>query len=465
MPNCDRRGCHPLLLSCLAGALAQTLSAQGVRWTPSFEDALQQAKTERKVVMLAFNMPGERANEELLADHYKDSHLGKLSLQTINVFCSQSPTPSVPGVNANQQQAAETRARLQVLKIGPGEDVIAPQHVFLDPDGTILSSIAWRVTKGELEWSWVDAIRKVDPNFVWQLSPGARAPGKLGFGRVESGKNDKPPTKAEVDEALKELKKARGGIWRNLREFQVVLRSDQPEAMTYVTATLNGLPDGAAARAIDAMGYSSPKAYHTVVSPYLANRDEETRYAAAAALEQFAEPKALPALLKQWKEEKVERVRGRLLRAMASSAPSHKEVIAQIDKILAKESSADLRAQAVLAGALLEDRTKVHELLAAALRDSSAKVRATAGFALASRREADFALRLEESANREEDPETKAWLEAAAKVVRGGPIDPFKNFLERVLGEQPRRTGAMLEGLGGMGGGAGGGRGGRGGGE
>lgn len=444
---------HPsLVVGFVFGVLSASLLGQvGIRWTASFDDALARAKAENKVVMLAFNMAGERANDEMVADHYKDGTLGALSLLTINVFCSISTEARVAGVTPSQQQAAEQKARLQVLKIGPGEDVIAPQHVFLGPDGVVLSAVAYRVTKGELEWAWVDAIRKVDAKFEWQLSAGARAPARLGFGAVERGQNQKPPTKAEVAEALKEVKKSRGGLLGNLKSVELLMRSDEPEAIAFVDSTLKGIPAGFVSGAIDTIGMISPKAYYAVVASWLGDRDEAVRYAAAGAIERLAEPKAVPATLKQWKVEKVDRVRGRLLRAMASSGPTSKDVIAQIDKVLAKEPAAEVRAHAVLALALVEDKTKVREGLAAALRDPSAKVRSTVAFALASRREAEFALRLEEAAAKEEQPETKAWLEEAAKVVRGGDASAFKNFLERELGEAPVRAG--LQGLGGGGGG------------
>lgn len=442
----------------LVGCLSAPLTAQSaIRWTPSFEEALATAKAEGKVVLLAFNMAGERANDELVADHYQDATLARLSTHTINVFCSQATEPRVRGVTVGQQQAAEQQARLQVLKIGPGEDVIAPQHVFLGPDGVVLSAVAYRVTKGELEWSWVDAIKKVDPAFEWQLSPGARAPARLAFGKVERGQNTTPPTKAEVQEALKELKKSRGGILRNLDSVQLVMRSDEPEAVAYIEATLKGIQGAPLKTAIDTIGMTSPPAYHGVVGNYLDDRDEDVRHAAAGALEHLAAPKAQPALTKQWKVEKVDRVRGRLLRALASSAPAHKEVAALIDKVLDKESSADVRAHAVLALALLEDKAKVHAGLKQALRDKSATVRATAAFALAQRRDAEFAHPLDEAAARDEDPETKAWLEAAAAVVRGGDAKAFDNFLERVLGEKPVQAGLQGLGAGGGGGRRGGG--------
>lgn len=458
---------HLTLLSCLAALVAPAVAQSAIRWTPSFDAALAAAKEGNKVVLVAFNLAGERANDELVDDHYKDPTLAKLSQHTVNVFCSISAEARVPGVSPAQQQAAERQARLQVLKIGPGEDVIAPQHVFLGPDGAVLSAVAWRVTKGELEWAWVDAIRKIDPKFEWQLSEAARAPARLGFGNVERGRNQLPPTKAQVADALKELKKSRGGFLRNVELIGTLMRSDEPEAMAYVQNALGTARQfGSLKVSIDTIGMVSPKPYHTMVGGFLGEREDELRLAAAAALEHLAEPKALPALQKQYKAEKQENVRGRLLRAMASSAPANKDVIAAIEKVLAKEASPDLRAQALLALALVEDKDKVHAGLRQALRDGSAKVRATAAYALASRRDAEFALVLEEAAAREEDEETKAWIAEAAKVVRGGDAAAFRNFPEKVLGEDPVRAGLRRFGEGGgaggglPGGGAGGGRGG-----
>ncbi len=439
------------ITSLLTPAVAQ------IRWTPRFDEAMQVAKAENKVVLFAFNLAGERANDEMVADHYKDPVLGKLSQFSVNVFCSIATEPRVPGVTPAQHQAAEQQARLQVLKIGPGEDVIAPQHVFVGPDGTVLSAVSYRITKGELEWAWVDAIRKVDPKFAWELSTAARAPTRLSFGAVERGENGKPPTKEEVAEALKEVRKSRRGAFGNLAEIELLMKSDHPDAIGFIDSTLKGLQANWVTGALDTMGMISPKAYHTVIGGYLTNRDESVRFAAAGALERIAEPKAFAALAKQYKLEKDDKVRGRLLRAMASSGPAQKETLAQIDKLMAKEPNVEVRAQALLALSQVDDKAKVQEGLRSALRDPSSKVRSTAAFVLASRRDAEFALTLEEAAAREEALDTKAWLEAAAKVVRGGDGAEFKNFLQRELGEVVPAAG--LSGL--MGGGRGGGGGGR----
>lgn len=424
-------------------------SQTSIRWTPSLAEARTLAATEQRVLLLAFHMAGERANELLVADHYRDPLLARLSQHTVNVFCTTATVPCVPGVTVAQQQAAEREARLQVLKIGPGEDVIAPQHVFVGPDGTILSSVPYLVTKGELEWVWVDAIRRVDPGFVWQLGPGARAPARLAFGSVERGNNTPPPTDQQVDEALKELKKSRGGILRNLQQVELLMRSDRADAIAFVDTTLKTVTGQPLATALDTIGVVSPPVWYGVLAARLEDRDETVRVAAAGGLERLAEPKSAAPLLKAYRAEKADRVRGRLLRALAAAAPAGKETIAQIEKVLTKEPSTDVRAHAVLALGRLEDRERVHAGLEHALRDGSAKVRATAACVLAERRETAFADRLAAAAAQEAEPDTKAWLEAALEVVRGGDGKAFAQFRERVLGEAPVRPG--LSGLGGGG--------------
>ena len=77
------------LVALLSSAVAQ------IRWTPDFAEAMQRAKDEGKVVLFAFNLAGERANDEMVADHYKDPTLGKLSQATVNVFCSIANEPRV----------------------------------------------------------------------------------------------------------------------------------------------------------------------------------------------------------------------------------------------------------------------------------------------------------------------------------------------------------------------------------
>lgn len=441
---------------CLTGA---GIAQSGVPWTAAVAEAQTRSKAENRVLVVALDLPGERSADELVADRFANAAVAKLAARTVNLFGSPGTETRVPGVSVVQQQAVEREARLAVLKVGPGEDLLLPQVVFVGPDGAVLEAVAGHVTAGELEWTWADALRRLDPKSEWTPSPAARAPLALKLGAVEKGKSTPPPTAEKVAEALKELKKARGDFWRSLSLADTLMRSTEPEGIAYLETSLRTLPAGAVAGALENLGRVSPKGWYTVAAGRLGERDDDLRAAAAGALEKLCEPKALAALSKQYKVEKVDRVRGRLLRAMAACAPTGKEVTAALDKVFAKEPSADVRAHAVLALALVEDRAKVQAGLAAALRDGSAKVRAAAAYSLGWRRDTECALKLGEATAMEGEADTKGWMEAAGQVVRGGDGALLKGFLSKVLGEDPVRQGLQR-----LGGGAGPGGGGSGGG-
>lgn len=420
---------------------ASPLFAQVIKWTPSLEDALAQAKADNKPVLLAFNLEGERASEELLADHYRDAAIGKLAERTLNVFCSIAESAQVPGVTPAQHQAAEKKARTEILAIGPGEDVIAPQHVFVDSDGKVLVSAAYRMSKGELEWCFAEAIRKLDPTFAWTPSLRARAPAALEFGKPQSGEVTKPPTKAEVAEALKEIKKSRGGFGKTMEHARLLMRSDDPEALKFGETTLRGLPGGTKGQILRGIGAASPRAWYAVLVPYLESSDAELRRSTAISLESLAEPKALPALQKQWKIEKDENVRGRLLRAMATCGPDQKTVAQAVQKTV-QSGSETMRIHATVALGSLDDGTLVRDVLRVVLTDAAPKVRSTAAYVIATRREQKLLEDLDRVAKDEPDTEAKQWLTAALEVLRGGSGAAFARFKTTVLGER-----ALTEGL------------------
>ena len=59
-----------------------------ISWQTDFDKAMALAKAEKKVVFIAINMEGERANEEAVRVHYKDSRILSLSKSTINLFAT-----------------------------------------------------------------------------------------------------------------------------------------------------------------------------------------------------------------------------------------------------------------------------------------------------------------------------------------------------------------------------------------
>lgn len=413
--------------------LASVASAAGITWQPSFDDVLARAAAEKKVVFIAVNMDRERANDRLVADHYKDATLAKLAAHTLNLFCSRfdhasgdKPCSRAGSVPCSAHMAIEKAVRAKILKPADGGDVVSPQHVFLDPAGKIILSVQYEISKAELEWCFVTALRRVDPAFAWTLSGGARAPRRLVMDGVVSGEAmEQAPTKQEVEDILERLK--RGEPAREMREEIIRLfKSDDPRAKEYVA---NLLTSKGANREnwitilIHELGRSSPQDWSELAVRFLEDARVEVRAEAAVALEQLADPKTLGDVTKAFKREKDDAIRRELLRALASTGRADKKTATTLSEQFAKAKDEATRCAALIGAAVLEDAKAARALLEPALASDVAALRGAAACAIGLRRdrEAHEAL-LDAAALKEVDPTTKSTLEAALKVLRGGEL-------------------------------------------
>src|SRR5262249_55869069 len=109
-----------------------------IQWQSSFEKTLERAKTEKKVVFLAVNMDGEKANERLVEKVYTDKAIVDLSANTLNLIASAAEhagadrqCPRFHGLYCLDHRRVDTAARSSVLKADDQGMVVAPQHVFL----------------------------------------------------------------------------------------------------------------------------------------------------------------------------------------------------------------------------------------------------------------------------------------------------------------------------------------------
>lgn len=459
------------LLGALA-ALTPTPDADparaGISWSDArLATALSTAAGQNSIVMVAINMPGERASDAIRDEHYKDSHLGKLSQSSINLLIEVGPEGS-----ANLD---EPIVRERYLKVANDALVAVPHHIFIDPreeGGKVISSVPWLLTEGQLEWAWVDAIRQLQPDFEWELSDKARAPEELERdGANGAGAPDlTPPTDEEVEHALAELKKGgmgrRGGGWgQMIQHYNVIIRSDSKAALKFAETSMRSFVgrNRFSERILRVIGDFSPPAWHAVVSPFLEDREAGNREEAARALEQLGEGKATSKLTKAYRTEKEDPVRGRLLRAMAKVGPADKGVIKTLERVISKDRVEAVRVQATAAASCIEDPDAAEKLLRKALSDESGAVRAAAAYAIASRRDESLLPMLEEAASAEKDTEAKGWLDTGVEIVKSkGELEPFDSFVEGVLGDRKKRepldANAMRGGRGGDDGGEGNGR-------
>jgi len=432
-------------------ALVTTLSAQS--WQRSLEAALDHAKEKNRVLFVAVVMPGERGSDAVI-DHYKDSGVRKIAAQ-----CSSLRID----VGTARPSADEREVLQRYLGAAPRDPIVVPHHVIVHPDGkTVLSSAGYQMTAGQMEWFIADGIRLFDKTFEWPLGDRARAPEGLRYGDVKTTEREvtPPPSKADVKEAIAELKKGGAGWQGSIKHYTTLLRSEQSTAIKYVKAQLTGVRGGfMAGMAIGTIAEISPVVWSSVLVDYLDNRDDSRREDAARGLTKMAHKKTNKAIKKQLKAEKEPEVIAWLLRASAATAPADKATITALEKALKKSKEANVRMHAAVAAGTLEDKAAAFRLMRRALADADPDVRSAAAYAMAIRRDAELAVALEPAVEGENDAEAKHWLELALATLRKKrDLREFENFRTKVLKETRARNAGRGAGLGGgRGGGQGGG--------
>ena len=441
--------CWGLSFSVSAALPASLMLMQGrtIVWQTEFEKALKKAKTEKRILFVAINMAGERANDEAVRVHYRDSRILSLAKHSVNLFATADRQGAsgqrFPGLSWAQANRIEMRVREQFLKIPADTDVVAPQHLFISPQGKILLSVPYQITVGELEWMFAEALSKNDPQFKWTLDGRARAPMRLKYGyQKTTPAGNKAPSKEEVQEVLDDLRKGRVDFWDIADQVGVIIRSDNEDAIKYVKSFIHSrwVRTNSRIDLIEAIGKSSPKPWYVIVDPFVGDKKENVREAAIVAMAALGEKKGLKTLKKQLKKEKDATIEGRCLRAMAKLAPKDKSVISAIKKVLKNtKSSEELRMHAIVAAGLLENRKVVSDVLAMALADPSAKPRSTAAYAIAVRRDKELLENLRAVLEREKNLAVKHWLTSAVKAIEGSNDEAFKDFLKDIVGDSDSR--------------------------
>ena len=414
---------------------ASPLLSQAFFDARTLNGALDSAREKGTIVMIAILMPGERGSDSMIEERYADAKIVQLARNTVNLKIVVGPEGTPP--------EDERLVRQRYLKVEPTAAVAAPNHLFVDPgeagsEGTLLSSFAYEVTAGQLEWAWVDAIRKVKKDFAWELSERARAPESLLYG-VAGGDATKPaPNHQQVLAAIKELKAGGFDFAKRTENYRTLLASDDPEALKFGQMEMRNLPGGFRRMGLMTVGMVSPKAWHGFAEEFLGEREADMREEAARTLESLAEPKSLGEIRKQYGKEKEPKVRGRLLRAMVATGGADKNVAKEIEKVLQKDKDDTVRVQAAVAAAAIEDRDTARRLLSMGLADASGDVRTAATYGIASRREPEMKAALDKAKTTEKNIAVSQWMSEAIAVIDGGELSKFDPFRKDVLGDRTR---------------------------
>ena len=442
-------------------------AADGIAWQKSYEAALELAQKEKKVVFVAVNMDGEKANERMLAKVYTDKTVLELARGTINVIASSGehaaadkPCPKFEGLYCLDHRRADMTLRKEVLKPDADEFVVAPQHVFLAPDGKVLGSVPYEVTASELAWCFATAMQSLDPAAKVAPPAGARAPRRWIPGGVFDPKSlpggaGRTLTRQEVLDLIKELKKSGRGTWE-LEKLRGLLASDEPEAREFVLLELKsngggggrggggggggrggggaggalagaGVGENRHSRIMHAIGVLSPPSWWEVAVEFLGDSDEKLAAETIVALEQLAAPESVKALQAELADTKEKAAQKDLLRALGSAGANDKAVRAMLLKKAKSEKDETLRLNAILACGPFGGSDEAVEELTKLLQSAPAPERRAAACAMALSRDKRFEEALQAVSKDAPSADVGATCKAALEVLGGAALKRIRD--------------------------------------
>jgi hypothetical protein len=482
---------------CLAAAVLSfalgaptTSGPDAIAWESKPTDALAHAREQPRPIFLAINFDGERACDRLADKVYHDKTVVGLAASAICLIASPSehgggdkPCARFGSLRCAEHRQTDVWARKDVLKPDAEGYVVAPQHVFLAPDGSVILSVPYEVSESELAWCFVTAIHSVDPKSKLAAPPGAHAPRRLELGAVYnpvSAKAVSPATHEEVLALIKAIKKGLHGAER-VDALRRILSSDEPEAIEYIRTELRtgagsggggggggegyggggaggggggvpGLPTGGGggggaagggednrALILHSIGALSPPSYWEVLQEYALGGEIELRREAAVAFEELAAPASLKKVQAALAKESHREVKKDWIRALGAVGANDAGVRKDLMKRAQKEKDDLLRINALVALGSLAPGDDLSELLRSVLKQGSPAERAAVACALALTRDPSWIPDLNEALDAAKDADLVSACNAAKQSLRTGGLGPLRVVLAKVAEDKIER--------------------------
>lgn len=427
----------PLVRASPLGAVA------GITWTGAYDVARATAKREGKLIFVALNMDGERANDRLAEQVYRDKTLVALTADTINLVASvadhgKGKCSRFGGITCPEHQQVDIKVRSEILQAGTSP-VVAPQHLFLSPEGKVLLSVPYEVRAGELEWCFHEAQRLVDPTYKAKATGKSQKPKRLLVGEVAPAAGRAPMPREVALERIAKLRKGTGEKHEILYELAT---ADEPEARDEIVLFLRAGPsigydgsigeDGRPAL-LRWIGEVSPASYWEMLEDFVGTGEIDLRREAVVAMEQLAAPEGLASLMKQLRKEKDDKITGGLLRALGACGGTDNKARSALLK--ASKDKDDLARRSAFIGlGWLEPDEDVHARLEEALAEGDPVDRAAAAAGMGLSRDARWIALLEPwIADGSTAPDVlKNAATAALDVIRGAKYERLQGVLQRV---------------------------------
>ena len=443
---------HTAALSLLLALLPRSpAGADSIAWEPKPEAALARALAEKKPVFVAINFDGEKACDRFADKVYRDKTLVALAAASVCVIASPSehngadkPCPRFGTLHCSEHKQTDIWARTSVLKPDAEGYVVAPQHVFLAPDGKVILSVPYEIGESELAWCFVTAIRAVDPQAKVQFPPGAHAPRRLNLGGVfdpVSARSVTPATHEEVLALVKAIKKGMNSA-EGQDALRRVLSSDEPEGIDYIKTELrtsSGTGGDNRVLILHSIGALSPPSYWEVLAEFAQGGEIALRTEAAVSFEELAAPASLKTVQAALSKETHREVKKEWIRALAAAGSADPQVRKDLLKRAKSEKDDLLRLNTLVALGSLVPGDDLTELLSGVLKQGSSSERAAAACAMAISRDPAWLAALDAAAQSATEPDVVQACTMAANSLRSGGLLPLREVLAKVAQDKIER--------------------------
>jgi len=421
-----------------------SVSVAQVTWQKDLQTAQDLAKDQNKVVFIALNMDEERANDRMAKQVYTDKKIIKLAEQTVNVVGSRfehgkSSCKRFSGIACEDHQSIDKAVRLRVLDLPADANVVAPQHIFLGPDGKILLSVAYEITVPQLQWCFVTAINKANPNGKISMPAGAKAPRRVlldGVAATEGSDVSIPPLdRVELANTMIYIRRGAKGSDR-VDAIRSMLGTDDEDCIEFLEKEFGDFRyerrGDQLVRLLKAVGGASPPNFWTTIDHFLKSSDDEFRNLTAVALEQLAAPDSVKVMKSYFGKEKSTQVKKNLLRAIGVAGAESKSARSIVTKAWKNSKEPLLQTNALLVLGLHASDKKAFAILEEALQSNNPTHRQAAALGLAFARAKDHAEMLQGFAENEQEPECKAVMKRCLKVLQDGPLSTIADDFARI---------------------------------
>lgn len=437
----------------LASGLLLSPSSVNFEWQANYEEALELAAEEKKIVFIAVDFEGEGRSDAFLEKLTKDKTVRALAEQTLNVVAADSlhkkkgDCSRFKGMECSDHQRVMADLAGSVLQSNEDQVFCTPQYIWLDADANVLLSVPYEIDRDGLIWCFEAAQRLLDPENAAPFSEEARPPRRLLMGRTfapfAADKNGRGMTPDELDVALDETKSNFMGMV-GVDSILRIMFTDEKDAVEYVQKQLTFLLEGFArnriADTLHAIGNLSPVRFWEAIGEFSNLEKATDRREVAVALEQLGAPEALKLAKDGLKKEKDPDLERSWVRALAACGPKDKGTRKTILKLVTGEGATELRASAAFAMGYLQRGEDVREVWSELLEGSSIELRVAAACGAALARD-ELAIPAIESAleGLVDDEVNKESLQRTLDVLKGGDLYPIQQDVERVTKDPVNR--------------------------